>query len=98
MLATKLKIVSANGANSAKNQAYNSIKRFALEGLSDMVHYYCLRKVTPYSAQVLHEYCAVGQSVLPVQAVFDALRLVDLAQNPVSILQLQNQKSDTSRE
>jgi hypothetical protein len=37
MPATKLKIVSANGANSAKNQTYNSIKRFALEGLSDLI-------------------------------------------------------------
>jgi hypothetical protein len=37
MLATKLKIVSANGANSAKNKTYNSIKRFALEGLSDLI-------------------------------------------------------------
>jgi len=34
MLATKLKVVSAN---SAKNQTYNSIKRFALEGLSDLI-------------------------------------------------------------
>jgi hypothetical protein len=37
MLATKLKVVSDNGANSAKNQTYNSIKRFALEGLSDLI-------------------------------------------------------------
>ena len=40
MLATKLKIVSgnsANNANSAKNQTYSSIKRFALEGLSDLI-------------------------------------------------------------
>jgi hypothetical protein len=34
MLATKLIVVSAN---SAKNQTYNSIKRFALEGLSDLI-------------------------------------------------------------
>jgi hypothetical protein len=37
MFATKLKVVSANGANSTKNQTYNSIKRFALEGLSDLI-------------------------------------------------------------
>jgi hypothetical protein len=34
MLATKLKVVSANDAN---NKIYNSIKRFALEGLSDLI-------------------------------------------------------------
>ena len=34
MPATKLKVVSAN---SAKNQTYNSIQRFALEGLSDLI-------------------------------------------------------------
>jgi hypothetical protein len=34
MPATKLKVVSAN---SAKNQTYNSIQRFALEGLSDLM-------------------------------------------------------------
>ena len=34
MLATKLKVVSTDGA---KNQTCNSIKRFALEGLSDLI-------------------------------------------------------------
>ena len=34
MLATKLQVVSSKGA---KNQIYNSIKRFSLEGLSDLI-------------------------------------------------------------
>ena len=35
MLATKLEVVSSN--TSKKNQTYNSIKRFAVEGLSDLI-------------------------------------------------------------
>ena len=38
MLATKLEIVSAKGArNPAQNPVYNSVKRFSLEGLSDLI-------------------------------------------------------------
>ena len=37
MSATKLKVVTAIGAYSAKNQIYSSIKRFSLEGLSDLI-------------------------------------------------------------
>jgi len=38
MLTTKLEIVSAKGArNPAQNQVYNSVKRFSLEGLSDLI-------------------------------------------------------------
>jgi len=38
MLATKLEIVGAKGArNPAQNPVYNSVKRFSLEGLSDLI-------------------------------------------------------------
>ncbi|MCP4471311.1 MAG: DUF1631 domain-containing protein [Gammaproteobacteria bacterium] len=38
MLATKLKVISANSArNPAPNPVYNSVKRFSLEGLSDLI-------------------------------------------------------------
>ncbi|MCP4331470.1 MAG: DUF1631 domain-containing protein [Gammaproteobacteria bacterium] len=38
MIATKLEIVGAKGArNPAQNPVYNSIKRFSLEGLSDLI-------------------------------------------------------------
>jgi hypothetical protein len=34
MLATKLEVVRSNGP---KNQTYNAVKRFAVEGLSDLI-------------------------------------------------------------
>ena len=64
----------------------DAVVRLELKVLGHVVDNDRLRQVSADAAQILHKNMAVGGGVLPIQAVGDAFRLVNLVKDPVSIL------------
>ena len=64
----------------------DAVIRLEHEVLGHVVDNDRLRQVSADAAQILHKNMAVGGGVLPIQAVGDAFRLVNLVKDPVSIL------------
>ena len=57
-----------------------------LEVFGNVVYDYCFGKVATNTAQIFNENWAVGKRMLSIKSVLYSLFLVDLIQNPVSIL------------